>query len=109
MSPIMQLKKILLSMATFGNIAVTREYCAKLAGGYWRRSMITLDSLSASVIERRRKCTHMVKNRIPDCKVVVYFRRAACLTIITKHANLLRNKGKKTTFGLIDHIPVISG
>lgn len=67
-------------MATFGNIAATRGCCAKPAGGYWRRSMNTLDSLSVSVIERRRKSTHMVKNRIPVCHVAVYLRYAACLT-----------------------------
>ena len=67
-------------MATFGNIAATRGCCAKPAGGYWRRSMICVDLLSVSVIERRRKSTHMVKNRIPVCHVAVYLRYAACLT-----------------------------
>ena len=67
-------------MATFGNIAATRGCCAKPAGGYWRRSMICVDLLSVSVIERRRKSTHMVKNRIPVCHVAVYLRNAACLT-----------------------------
>lgn len=48
--------------------------------------MSALDLLSASVIERRRKCTHMVKNRIPVCHVAVYLRYAACLTTINMKA-----------------------
>jgi len=38
-----------------------------------------LDLLSVSVIERRRKRTHMVRNRIPVCHVAVCFHHAACL------------------------------
>jgi len=41
--------------------------------------MISLELLSASVIERRRKRTHMVNNRIPDCPVAVCSQFAACL------------------------------
>ena len=45
-----------------------------------------MDLLSVSVIERRRKCTHMVKNRIPVCHVAVYLRYVACLTTHTMKA-----------------------
>ena len=68
-------------MATFGNIAATRGCCAKPAGGgYWRRSRMYVDLLSVSVIERLRKSTHMVKNRIPVCHVAVYLCNVTCLT-----------------------------
>ena len=52
--------------------------------------MISMDSISVSVIERRRKSTHMVKNRIPVCHVAVYLRYAACLT--TKHMKAAKEK-----------------
>lgn len=39
-----------------------------------------MEYLSDFVIERRRKRTHMVKNRIPVCHVAVCFQNAACLT-----------------------------
>ena len=49
--------------------------------------MICVDLLSVSVIERRRKSTHMVKNRIPVCHVAVYLRYVACLTFNNMKAN----------------------
>ena len=91
-------------MVTFGNIAATRGCCAKPAGGYWRRSMIYVDLLSVSVIERRRKSTHMVKNRIPDCHVAVCFRNASCLAF--NNNEKLFKKKNIPTFDLIDRIPV---
>lgn len=47
---------------------------------------MVLELFSVLVIERRRKRTHMVKNRIPVCHVAVYFRDAACLTTRTMKA-----------------------
>ena len=68
-------------MTTFGNIAaILVGGVQKPAGGYWRRSRKALDSLSALVIERRWKRTHMVRNRIPVCHVAIYLRYVACLT-----------------------------
>ena len=68
-------------MVTYGNIVPT------LVGGVQNPRVATGDARGwtwinypYSVIERRWKRTHMVRNRIPVCRVAIYLRYVACLT-----------------------------